>query len=154
MRNRTLKVITTAVGNIGVGEDDLMTYAVTANLMTFDGEGFQFRASGTIANNANEKRIKVMYGATTILDTGASGMPVSAAMNWVVVGEVIRTGATTQKCNALLSIGQEALITYTGYSTAAETLSNAITFKLTGEATADNDIVQETLTVQPIKSAI
>ena len=151
MRNRTLRVITPAVGNVGVGEDNLMTYAVTANLMTFDGEGFQFRASGTIANNANAKRIRVKYGATTILDTGAAGIAISTAYDWVVTGEVIRTGAATQKCNATLVAG--STVAFADFATAAETLSTAITFKLTGEAVADNDISQETLTAQPIKSA-
>jgi len=152
MRNRTLKVVTTAVGNIGVGEDNLMTYAVTANLMTFNGEGFQFRASGTIANNANAKRIRVKYGATTILDTGASGIAVSTAYDFVVTGQVIRTGATTQKCDATLVAG--STVSITDFATAAETLSTAITLKITGEAVTDNDIVQEIFVVQPVKSAV
>lgn len=135
---------TTAVGNITTGEDDLMTYTIPANTMPVNGDRITFRASGTIANNVNAKRLRVKYGGTTIMDTGAAGIPVSAAIQWVVEGEIIRTGAATQKCNANLSTNNATLATYVGYSTAAETLTNAITLKLTGEATSTNDIVQET----------
>lgn len=142
-----MNVNTTAVGNVGTGEDDLMTYSIPASTLGTNGASIRFRASGTIANNVNAKRIRVKYGGTTVLDTGASGIPVSAAIQWVLEGEIICTGATTQKCNANLSTNNATLASYVGYSTAAETLSGAVTVKLTGEAVANNDIVQETMTV-------
>jgi len=142
-----MNVNTTAVGNVGTGEDDLMTYSIPASTLGTNGASIRFRASGTIANNVNAKRIRVKYGGTTVLDTGAAGIPVSAAIQWVLEGEIIRTGATTQKCNANLSTNNATLASYVGYSTAAETLSGAVTLKLTGEAVANDDIVQETMTV-------
>jgi hypothetical protein len=90
----------------------------------------------------------VKFGGTTILDTGAAGFPVSTAIQWVLEGEIIRTGAATQKCSANLSTNNASLASYVGYSTAAETLSGAVTLKLTGEATTNDDIVQETMTVR------
>lgn len=139
---------TTAVGNITTGEDDLMTYSVPANTMGTDGDYMSFRASGTIANNANAKRIRIKYGATTILDTGAAGLPASVAASWKCEAEVIRTGAATQKCSGKLEVGNGTTYPFVAYVTAAETLSGAVTFKLTGEATSTDDIIQETLTAR------
>ena len=140
-----LNVNTTSTGNVGVGEDDLITYSVAGNTLAANGDAIRFRASGTIANSINAKRLRVKFGGTTILDTGAAGFPISAAIQWVLEGEIIRTGAATQKCSANLSTNNASLASYVGYSTAAETLSGAVTLKLTGEAVSDNDIVQETM---------
>lgn len=135
---------TTTVGNIGAGEDNLMSYTVPAATLGTDGNRVEFRSAGTIANSVNAKRIRIKYGSTTILDTGAAGVPISAAINWSVSGECIRTGATTQKCSATLGTSNATFQSFAGYSTAAETLSGTVIFKLTGEAVSDNDIVQET----------
>ena len=144
----TVDTDTTAVGNVTTGEDDLITYSIPANTMGTNGDYISFRASGTIANSINAKRLRVKYGGTTVMDTGAAGIPISAAIQWVVEGEIIRTGATTQKCNASLTTNNATLATYSGYSTAAETLSGAVTLKLTGEAVATDDIIQETFTAR------
>lgn len=138
---------TTTVGNIGTGEDDLMTYSIGANTLDTNQQSITGRASGTIANSINAKRLRFKYGSTTCMDTGAAGIPVSTAISWTLEFEIIRTGATTQKCNANLSTNNATLASYVGYSTAGETLSGAVTLKLTGEATTNNDVVEETLTV-------
>lgn len=140
-------VNTSAVGNVGTGEDDLMTYSVPASMLDTNGQSLCGRATGTIANNVNAKRLRLKFGSTTILDTGAAGIPVSAAISWTLDFEIIRTGATTQKVNANLSTNNATLASYVGVTTASETLSGAVTLKLTGEAVSNNDIVEETLQV-------
>jgi ribose 5-phosphate isomerase len=57
------------------------------------------------------------------------------------------TGATTQDVWAKLNTNNATLASYVGVTTAAETLSSAVTFKLTGEAVSNNDVVQENLLV-------
>lgn len=141
----TLSTNTTPVGNVGAGEDDLMTYSVTGNTLNTNGQAIQLFAAGTIANNANAKRIRVKFGATTIFDTGA--LPTSAAIDWFIQGQIIRTGAATQKCIVSISTNNATIPSSSDYTTAAETLSGAITLKLTGEAVSDNDIVEELLRV-------
>lgn len=143
----TVSSNTTTVGNVGAGEDDLMSYSVPANMLGTDQDSIGFKASGTIANNANAKRIRVKFGSTTILDTGAAGIPVSSAIDWVIEGKVIRTGSATQKCMVTMYTDNSTFASYADYSTASETLSGAVTLKLTGDATSDNDIVQEIMTV-------
>jgi len=138
-----IEINTTSVGNVGTGEDNLMTFAVPANTLAVNEQSIWFEAAGTIANNINAKRLKVKFGSTTILDTGAAGIPVSTAIQWVVRGCIIRTGAATQKCFATLQTSSATLTVPAGYATAAETLSGAVTLKLTGEAVSNNDVVQE-----------
>lgn len=136
---------TTAVGNVGTGEDDLMTYAIPANFQSATNDTVRFRMSGTISNTANNKRIRVKYGGTTMVDTGAAGITVSTAQGWTAEGEIFRTGSATQDYWCRIQVGT---VQYNpGVGTAAETMANAITLKATGEATANNDITQETLKV-------
>ncbi len=134
---------TAAVGNVGAGEDDLMSYSVPANSLSGDGMHIKFRAAGTIANNANAKRIRVKWGATpvTLFDTGA--MPTGAAIDWSIEGLIIRISGGTQKAITTLHSNNATLNQSCDYVTASETLTNALTLKLTGEAVSNNDIVQE-----------
>lgn len=143
---RNLTVNTTTVGNVGTGEDDLRTYSVPAATLAVNGDHLVWEAAGTFAGTANDKRVKVKFGATTMFDTGV--LAITAAGDWQVNGLIIRTGAATQKNVARWSCTDAALSTATDYTTAAETLSGAVTLKLTGEATANNDIVQELLIVR------
>ena len=143
---RNLTVNTTTVGNVGTGEDDLRTYSVPAATLAVNGDHLAWEAAGTFAATANNKRVKVKFGATTLFDTGV--LAITAAGDWQVNGLVIRTGAATQKNVARWSCTDAALPTATDYTTAAETLSGAVTLKLTGEATANNDIVQEIMIVR------
>ena len=140
----TITTDTTTTGNVGAGEDTLQTYTVPASTLGTNGHGLSFRISGTIANTINAKRIKLKFGATTFFDTGAAGIPASMAINYVIEGQIIRTGATTQKCNASMTTNNATLASYAGYSTAAETLSGTVVLLMTGEAVSDNDIVKET----------
>lgn len=137
----TLDVNTTAVGNVGVGEDDLMSYSVPASTLGADGDSLRMVAGGTFAATNNNKRLRVKFGASTIFDSGA--LAITAATDWALEVDIIRTGATAQKCISRLNTSSGTLSAYCDYATAAETMSGAVTLKLTGEATADNDIVAE-----------
>ena len=144
--HRNLTINTSVVGNVGTGEDDLRTYSVPAATLAVNGDHLVWEAAGTFAASANNKRVKVKFGGTTMFDTGV--LAITAAGDWYVTGLVIRTGAATQKCVARWSCSDAALPTATDYTTAGETLSGAVTLKLTGEATANNDIVQEIMIVR------
>lgn len=137
----------TAVGNVGTGEDDLMTYSLPSSYLSANGDSVPFEAAGTIANNANQKRIKIKFGATTILDTGAAGIAVSTAYDWVARGRIVRTGAATQDAYAEIRLG--STLFFTDFTSPTETLSGAVTFKLTGEtnAASNNDVVQELMII-------
>lgn len=134
----------TAVGNVGVGEDDLISYTLPANALSSDGKAVRVRAWGTAANNANAKTVKLYFGATAILTTS---LTVSVADSWWVEGLVIRTGSSTQDTVARLEeTGSNTMDMEV--STAAITDTATIVIKLTGEATSNNDIVNEGLLVE------
>ena len=134
----------TAVGNVGVGEDDLITYTLPVSSLNANGKTIRIRAWGTAANNANAKTVKVYFGTAVILTTA---LTVSVADSWWVEALVTRTGASTQDAVARLEeTGANAMDMEV--STATQTDTAAIVIKLTGTATTDNDIVQEGLLVE------
>ncbi len=123
----------TQVGNIGTGEDDLHTHTVSAGLLAVDGQMLRWDFNVFLANNANNKELKVHFGATSLSISNA------VDANRFIIGTVflVRINATSQRldCHAArlnVGIGKDAL--------ASETLSGAIVFKFTGTATATNDI--------------
>ena len=140
----TANVDVTAVGNVGVGEDNLISYALPANALNANGKAVEIHAWGSTANNANAKTLKVYFGSQLVL---TNALTAGSANRWSVRATVVRTGASAEDWVA------ELVETGTGNSdievgTAAESTAGGITIKCTGEATADNDIVNEGLIVK------
>ena len=138
--NSTADVDVTAVGNVGAGEDDLITYSLPANSMDANNRAVRIHAWGTLANNANAKTVKMYFGATAILTLA---MPTNVAMNWEINATVVRTGASTQDAIASMINPGTPPVVDREITTPAEDTTGAITIKCTGEATANDDIVQE-----------
>ena len=141
----TANVNTTAVGNVGAGTDDLMTYSHPANSLSAVGKGVRITAWGTAANNANAKTVTLAYGATTLVSTA---LTISQAGTWSITAIVIATGGSTQEAFATLNQGGAATLVDVERTTPGETLTGAVTIKCTGTATTTNDIVQEGLVVE------
>lgn len=141
-----LNLDVTAVGNVGGGTDNLITYSLPANAMANTASGIKIRVWGTYANNANAKTLNLLFGATSI--SGAISGVTAQAGTWCIEAIVVRTGAATQdtfiQYTETGTIGQHINLV----GTAAETLSGAITVKCTGAGTNDNDIVQEGMLVE------
>lgn len=135
----------TAVGNVGAGEDTLMSYTLPANVLGTNLDRVEIVAWGDFAANANSKRIRFKFGATTILDTTALAINNNS---WRLQATIIRTGATAQLANAAIWSGDALLYSKTGNASPAETLSGTVAVAFTGEATADNDVRQLGLTVR------
>lgn len=139
---------TTAVGNVGVGTDNLMTYSLPADVLGSNGKGLRITAWGTLANNANAKTLTINFGSATL---ASDAMTISGALNWKIVAEIFRTGANAQAYVAEImssgnGLGVRDFDIESG--TSAETDTAAITIKCTGAATADNDIVQKGMMVE------
>lgn len=141
----TLSVNTTSVGNVGTGEDDLMTYSLPANTLSTNGYHIEIIAWGRFASNANTKRLKGYFGSTALLDS--AGLAVNNA-DWSYYATVTRTGAATQTGNANINTSSSLLTAYADVTTPTETLSGAVTVKMTGEGTADNDIIQDGMIIR------
>ncbi len=153
----------TAVANIGgnlnidnstagttavVTEETLLTFTLPANSLTQNGRGVRIRAWGTTAANANLKTVRLKFGATNVLDTGAVA---SNAETWYFEADVYRTGAATQD-----AIGKPywyvAGMNDGQITNPAETLSAGFAIVVSGQnGTATvNDIVAEGLSVEYI----
>jgi hypothetical protein len=143
-------VNTTAVGNVGTGEDDLMTYSLPANSLSANGKGIRVTAWGTTANNANVKTYRFYFGTSSIGFVLTS----SIAGAWRSEFTAFRVGSNLQDAafkisevvnSAALAAPKEAQV---AIDADAETDTAAITIKVTGEATANNDIVQQGMLVE------
>lgn len=131
----------TTTGNVTTAETDLFTTSIAANTLATNSDTVEFYSAGTFAATANNKRVRIYFGATAILDTTA--LVVTTASNWSITGRLIRTGAATQKAIVTFVSSDTTVTGIVNYTTPAETLSGAVTLRVTGQATATNDIVGE-----------
>lgn len=135
---------TTAVGNVGSGEDNLITYTLDDNTLSVDGDYITITAFGTTGANNNNKTIKLYLGSTVLFSTGAVA---SNNKDWEIKSTIIRTGSATQKCTTSYN-GDIILVTETAnYLSATEDLTTQLTIKCTGEGSSNNDVTQEGLVV-------
>lgn len=141
---RQANAFTTATGNVGTGEDDLISYALPDGILTNNGQRLEFEAAFTFASNVNNKRIKLKFGGTTIYDSGALALNGGGA---VLRAVIIRTGASAQVYSVTVDASLALLANMASVGTAAVDLTAPVTFKATGEATSNDDIIQKYLTV-------
>ena len=152
-----LNVNVTAVGNVGTGTDDLITYDVPANMLNKTGQGLRIRAWGTFAGTAVTKTLTFNFG-TNIVATQVVAYQTTASNlvtgQWSVDAFVVRTGSSTQTVVVHLvqqmggTAGIRDMTETRDVVSATETDTAAITVKCTGNATNNNDIVQSGLVVE------
>jgi hypothetical protein len=135
-------VDTTQHANAFPAETTLSTFSLTASTLSSNLKGIKVSAGGTYAANGNTKTLKFYFGGTAVTLYAAA----QNGGSWHFFVYVIRTGAATQKIVGLYSGVSAAgvVVNTTVSTTAAETLSGAITVKTTGTSgTAASDILQE-----------
>jgi len=133
-----IKEYFTSVGNVTTGEDDLYTYTTEANIFGTNGDNIKGQYSGTTAANANNKTFKFYFAGTNILNSGALALN---DKNWKFTYELIRVSATVVRYSVQFDYeGNTATVLEVGELTGL-TLSGTNILKITGEATATNDIV-------------
>jgi hypothetical protein len=141
-------VNTTAVGNVGTGADDLMTYTLPANSLSANGKAVRVTAWGTTANNANVKIVAFRFDG----NGPVFSMTSSISGTWKLSAIIIKTGSNAQDFVVELAEAQlTSMVTpkqQISIGTLAKTDTAAIAIKLQGDATADNDIVQEGMIVE------
>ena len=145
----TLNVNNTIVGNIGAGEDTLISYSMDANSLAANGDHIEISAWGVVAANANNKTIKLKLGTTTVLTTGAVA---ANAGSWSIEAKVIRTGASTQQVIAKIISDNALIVDSATYTAATESMIATLVISCTGEGTSDDDIVQRGLLIKWFKA--
>ncbi len=133
----------TTTGNAaGAGDTSAFSHSVAANTMSVDGQTLEFTTYGTFAATANtDKRIRAVYGATTIFDSGS--LAIVAANSWQLSCKIMRTGAATQKSTCALGTSSSVLSASASYTTPTETLSGAVTLLIRLNGTGANDVVAQ-----------
>jgi len=126
----------TPVGNVGTGEDDLMQSSIAANILSADGQALEIEAAGTFAANANNKRLKLYHGSTTLIDSTALALN---GGDWHLSCKIVRTGSSNQVVVTTLRSSNALLVSMVKVTAATEDLTAAHTLKLTFAGTADND---------------
>lgn len=120
----------TQVGNVGAGEDDLMTFTLLANTLDKDGQALKITAAGG-GNVTHNVTLKFHFGSTILTLTSGA-----VQGNWSAEFTVVRRGATAQ---VLVGFYHDPNTTIAGEVTVpSETLSGAVVIKFTGENTTDS----------------
>lgn len=133
---------TTQTGNTAATETDCFSHSIPGATLATNGQSLQVEAAGTFSGAVGaNSRIKIIFGTTTIFDTGV--LSISAAASWTLYFSIIRTGATSQKIAVSMNTSNAALMGYANYTTATETLSSSKTLKLTINGTNASDTVGE-----------
>lgn len=125
-------------------ETNLWTFTLPANSLNRDGVGLRITTGGVLGATANNKTLKLYFGASQI----ASLSTTANASGWRMGGIVLRTGAATQRANGDIFIGLGVLnITQ---SAPAETLSGTVLIRMTGQnaVAAAGDIVYNEAVVE------
>jgi hypothetical protein len=131
------------------------TYTLPANALSANGMALRIRGTWRTAANANTKRIRIYFGATPIMDTGAVGFNSHAGIAEMMV---IRQSATAQVATGYVASGVSggAVGTYFNFFSApAETLSGTVEIKqtLTNGSASAGDIIGDTFTVEVLHVA-
>jgi len=131
-----------SIGNVGTGEDDLMSYTMLADVMNDANRGIRVIAWGITAANSNQKTTNLYFGATILRMIGP--VPSNNA-SWRIEATILRVTETTQKAS-----GQSIIATNSNsdISSPTEDLSTDTIIKVTGEGTVDDDVLQEGMVIQ------
>lgn len=138
-----LNTITTSVGNVGTGEDDLMTYTVPAATCTQAGDSIYFEQTFATGNSANTKQIRVYFAGTKIYESSATDLDLYHVQ---IQGRIVRMTSTTARAFVWVTQYSNSGTMYTPSSlfndTFAVTWANTNILKATGQGTSNDDIVQ------------
>ncbi len=139
--SRILNSSVTTTGNVGTGEDVIFTYTVPAGQLASDKDQIVATFTGELAGSANNKNIKIKFGSTTLFES--TSVADGSGSDWSAEVQIFRTGATTQKAIVRFTSNNTAINTLQRctYSTPAETLSGTVVLSVTGEATANDEVL-------------
>ena len=130
-------------GNVGAGVTDVYTKTLDADTLSTLNVGIRITVFGYCAANANNKIIKLLFGATELSDFGVGAA--FNAMRWILRGVVLRVTAVTQvgfgEFHIQLPAATNQLQATETTSSPVENLAAAVVVKATAQGVANNDIV-------------
>ena len=144
-----ISVNTTAVGNVGAGEDDLMSYTLPANTLDANGKAIRITTWGyTVGTGVANDTIKFYFGSAATVTLYASDYS-TATKYWRASIIIVRTGASAQ--DMLIDfLHEEAPTHVVSHVTDTEDTTGTIGIKFTGQCanSTDNDVTQEGMIIE------
>jgi hypothetical protein len=140
----TLTTDSTSKGNIGTGDDILITYFLERNTLSVDGAYLEITAYGTFAPNANNKEVKLLMGFTELITTGSN--PINDG-SWIIKSTILRTSSNTQQIITETN-SNDSSARNVKYIDGTENLNTTLVIKCTGEGTNTDDIIQKGLIIK------
>lgn len=137
---------TTQTASVGTDDYALLTYTVPANTLAVNLDSIRFRAWGSTANNANAKTLRAFWGGLAGDQIFSFGLDASSAEEWVLEGEIYRTGASTGKGFGWFIHDDFREADMNG--ALAQAHSGGIDFVIAGNGVSDNDILIEGCTIE------
>lgn len=117
-------------------ENPLMSQTIGGGLVNTDGQQLELHAWGTSAANANNKTVRLMWGATQLLTSGAVA---SNAEVWEIRARIIRTSSTAQRFLAKMQRGTTFLAPVHGTAALNFALNNLLTIQVTCASSVAED---------------
>lgn len=153
----SVRVLATNVTPAGTGadttEDNLMTYPLPAGTLSANGQCIRVTAMGIGVSTADATTLRCYFGSTAIV---TKVLEASQINSWRAVFEVTRTGAATQVAGGTIENGATICSIANRITAVSETLSGAVTIKLTGQRASTsvaNSIIQYLMTVEFLPAA-
>lgn len=128
----------TAVGNVGVGTDDLQSVTVASKVLATTKDALEILSWGTFANNANAKAVDLLIGGGSVASIPSA---IYTDVTWSIRTRFIDTGSSTQKYISWISVGGAVPYMNVVSGTTAITDTATIVCKTTGAGTDNDDIV-------------
>lgn len=140
--------ITSASTTAVTTEEILHTYSLPANTIGTNGQGLRIRCWGSTGANANNKTMKLYFGATSVATPTAA----TNAKGWELQMDVWRTAAATQQTLGT-GIVDTTAVTPAVSAAGTDSFASAVTIKCTGtNGTASAaDITANGMTVEQLK---
>ena len=138
-------ISTSSATNVDNAQTDLLYYNLAANSLNAQFSFIEIDAYGIFGANANNKRIRLYFGTTSIYDSGDIAFNGSS---WHIKAKVIRNTSTAQQCIIDIITSDTLLPSSTVTSSSTANLINTNIIKCTGLSSISNDITQKGLIIK------
>lgn len=151
-----IQVSTTVSSNTAVGETPLFTYSLPASTLSVNNSGLEIYTWGRIAAAAENKMALTYFGSSVVASSNSWGsVGGTNAGGWFQRSTILRTGATTQTAVGFSSMAKQgSVVTANDHTirivTPAETLSGAITIKVTASSTTVSGMFFDGIVIRKI----
>ena len=134
-----------SASNVDNNITDLLQYRLSVGSLGHDASIVGVTAFGTLAANANNKRIILYFGSSILLDTGTVA---ANSGSWTIESKIVRVSVNSQKVITTIISDNTLITNKSSYVATPENLDTDLVIKCTGTGVSSGDITQEGLLLQ------